>query len=161
MHPFWAVRRLTAGQLNSEPASRKGGSFNCELIEKSFSVVCVGSCKDTLVSCTFEVTLPMLTNLVSVKKMRSCCWRSRQKQRLQNARRLGRTTCKSQRKRRRNRLLWKRKGQSVKWMAFSISEDASICTAVAVSRVASDVSRSCVKRRRPIRSRGLYAIVVI
>ena len=68
MHPFWAVRRLTAGQLNSEPASRKGGSFNCELIEKSFSVVCVGSCKDTPVSCTFEVTLPMLTNLVSVKK---------------------------------------------------------------------------------------------
>jgi hypothetical protein len=68
MHPFWAVRRLTAGQLNSEPASRKGGSFNCELIEKSFSVVCVGSCKDTPVSCTFEVTLPMLTNIVSVKK---------------------------------------------------------------------------------------------
>jgi hypothetical protein len=63
MHPFWAVRRLTAGQLTSEPASRKGGSFNCELIEKSFSVVSVGSCQDTPVSCTFEVTLPMLTNI--------------------------------------------------------------------------------------------------
>ena len=59
---------MTPGQLNSEPASRKGGGFNWEVIDKSFSVVCVGSCKDTPVSCNFEVTLPMLTNIVSVTK---------------------------------------------------------------------------------------------
>jgi hypothetical protein len=68
MHPFWAIRRLTKGKGDAAVAGGKGGRFNCNLIYTSFSVVCVGSCKDTPVSSTFEVTVPFITNSMRVAK---------------------------------------------------------------------------------------------
>ena len=75
MHPFWAVRRLTAEQLDTErtacikrnktAAAGKNEnvpSFNCELEEHILSAVCMCVVGDKTANCTKLVKVPVLTN---------------------------------------------------------------------------------------------------
>ena len=68
LHPFWAVRRLSAEQLekeNENKASLKNGvakTFNCELITREFTVCHVGVFQSDSASLTVAVSLPILTN---------------------------------------------------------------------------------------------------
>ena len=66
MHPFWAVRRMTAQQLarakvevaTGKPAPR----FNCELVMRSISLVCVGAMERHSLNRTRIFEVPFLTN---------------------------------------------------------------------------------------------------
>ena len=69
MHPFWAVSRLSAKELekkNAEGLARQ--VFNMELVDKEFNVVTVGALKAESVSMTTTVTVPLMVNSKDVKK---------------------------------------------------------------------------------------------
>ena len=75
LHPFWAVRRLTAQQLDGEittvlkrnktavaakedPVPR----FNCEFVEYTQTLVNVSAMGDVTQNCTRNIKIPMMTN---------------------------------------------------------------------------------------------------
>ena len=75
MHPFWAVRRLTAEQLDTEQRAcikrnktavagktEKVPNFNCELQEQVPSAVSVCTVGSAVANCTLLVKVPVLTN---------------------------------------------------------------------------------------------------
>ena len=69
LHPFWAVGRLSATELHkNNTASRGKHVFNMGLVDKVFAVVTVGSVKGESVAMTTEVTVPMMTNIQSVRR---------------------------------------------------------------------------------------------
>ena len=79
MHPFWAVRRLTADQLDSEQKAcirrnktavagknEKVPSFNCEFQEHVQSAVCICTVGGTVANCTRLVKVPVITNATAL-----------------------------------------------------------------------------------------------
>ena len=63
LHPFWAVSRLSAKELekkNAEGLARQ--VFNMELVDKEFSVVTVGAVNAESVTMTTMVTVPIMVN---------------------------------------------------------------------------------------------------
>ena len=75
MHPFWAVRRLTAEQLDTEQRAcikrnktavasktEKVPNFNCEFQEQVQSAVSVCTVGGAVANCTRLVKVPVLTN---------------------------------------------------------------------------------------------------
>jgi hypothetical protein len=66
MHPFWAVRRLTAQQLARAKLEVQPGRsiprFNCELVIRSISSVCVGAMDGHSLNRTRIFEVPFLTN---------------------------------------------------------------------------------------------------
>jgi hypothetical protein len=72
MHPFWAVRRLTASQLKKEQEKTKLGQpqsrFNCELKEFQMSLVNIAAPKDKCLNLTRTLHMQMLTNSMPLKK---------------------------------------------------------------------------------------------
>ena len=62
MNPFWAVRRMTDAQLAQEPKVPTIKGFNVQLSNKEFSQVVVGTMLDDIVSTTWTVTVPVLSN---------------------------------------------------------------------------------------------------
>ena len=64
MHPFWAVRRLTAKQMAQESI---GFMANCELRTVSHSVVCCGACPPSHATMAYAVEVVVLTNLVALR----------------------------------------------------------------------------------------------
>ena len=66
MHPFWAVRRMTNGQLLRERADRKPGEpsicFNCELRSEQISVVTIGMVNNQVTNLSRLFEVPFLTN---------------------------------------------------------------------------------------------------
>ena len=68
LHPFWAVRRLTATQLAAEPTSSRASGFNVTLATEEISHVTCGRFKSKSWSITHVVSIPILTNLERIKK---------------------------------------------------------------------------------------------
>ena len=71
MHPFWAIRRLSEDQLNAKtkdgpPTSPQ--TFNCELMQRQFSVCNVGKFCGGSVSLTVFVEIQLMTNFVEIKR---------------------------------------------------------------------------------------------
>ena len=73
MHPFWAVRRLTAEQLDKEIQEKREASritgvpfkpprFNCELKNFEHSAVIIATVGAMVTNCTRIVSVPYLTN---------------------------------------------------------------------------------------------------
>ena len=72
MHPFWAVRRMTAAQLARARLDVKPTKmlprFNCELVMRSVSLVAVCSIEEQQVSRTRIFQLPFLTNFEEIRE---------------------------------------------------------------------------------------------
>jgi hypothetical protein len=72
MHPFWAVRRLTATQLRKEQETTKLGQpqsrFNCELIDFQMSIVTIAAPKNKCMNSTRTIHMQLLTNSMPLKK---------------------------------------------------------------------------------------------
>ena len=69
MHPFWAVRRLTATQLSKELTDDKSvAGFSASLLTKEYTVVTVGVVQGKSVAMTLLVKVPYLTNVKNIKK---------------------------------------------------------------------------------------------
>jgi hypothetical protein len=72
MHPFWAVRRLTASQLIKEQEKTKLGypqsRFNCELKEFQMSLVNIAAPKDKCINLTRILHMQLLTNSIPLRK---------------------------------------------------------------------------------------------
>ena len=108
-HPFWAVRRLTQKQLDSEIAEKLETAngvpcslpkFNCQLVHNVHSSVIISTIKGKVMNCTRLVSVPYLTNTEfiakgdelilevvptnNVKKKKSASWRSVQKEKERN-----------------------------------------------------------------------------
>ena len=70
MHPFWAVRRMTVAQLKQEQAQQDDGAptirFNCELVYRTVTCVCIAPCGDKTVNRTRMMTVPCLTNSIAL-----------------------------------------------------------------------------------------------
>ena len=67
MHPFWAVRRMTAAQLKQEQINPVDGKpmirFNCEIISRTMNSVCIGAgLSTTTVNRTRVIEAPFLSN---------------------------------------------------------------------------------------------------
>ena len=67
MHPFWAVRRMTAQQMARAKVEVAAGKppprFNCELVVRSISLVCVGAMEGHSLNRTRIFEVPFLTNI--------------------------------------------------------------------------------------------------
>ena len=72
MHPFWAVRRLTAAQLRKLQDETKKGlpkpRFNCGLTDFTMSNVSIAAPCGHCVNVTRNVTIQVLTNTAAVLK---------------------------------------------------------------------------------------------
>ena len=72
MHPFWAVRRLTASQLAKEqlalPVGKAKPHFNCELTEKTITDVSLCALHGARMNTTRIVTIQCLTNTQPLRK---------------------------------------------------------------------------------------------
>jgi hypothetical protein len=70
MRPFWAVRRMTAQQLARAKLEVQPGKlpprFNCELVMRSISLVCVGAMEGHSLNRTRIFEVPFLTNIEEV-----------------------------------------------------------------------------------------------
>jgi hypothetical protein len=66
MHPFWAVRRMTAQQMARAKVEVAAGKppprFNCEIVVRSLSLVCVGAMEGHSLNRTRIFEVPFLTN---------------------------------------------------------------------------------------------------
>ena len=72
MHMFWAVRRLTPSRLKSENAKLKAGEiparFNCSLVDRTTSNVCISSNWGKTTNRARTVTIPVLVNHEPLQK---------------------------------------------------------------------------------------------
>ena len=74
MHPYWAVRRLTATQLGRQVLQAKLSGmfplprFNLKVTPQMFSNVCVGTVNSKLMNFTRLIEVPFLTNSCEVEK---------------------------------------------------------------------------------------------
>ena len=74
MHPFWAVRRMTAAQLKLEQINPVDGKptirFNCEMTTRTMNAVCIGAGlgTDTSVTRTRVIEAPFLSNSHDIVK---------------------------------------------------------------------------------------------
>ena len=77
MHPFWAVRRIPSSKLAEEQKAvlediRKTGqqrnvpAFNCEIVYKVHTTVCIASMGAQKVCSTRFITMPFITNVKDV-----------------------------------------------------------------------------------------------
>ncbi len=72
MHPFWAVRRLTEKQLQQAkvdtPKDKMAPRFNCELLMRSMSVVCISSVSGECYNRTRLIDMPFLSNSIPLEE---------------------------------------------------------------------------------------------
>ena len=72
MHPFWAVRRLTDKQLQQakvdNPKDKMAPRFNCELLTKTLSVVCIACVSEKVNNCTRLIEMHFLTNSINLEE---------------------------------------------------------------------------------------------
>ena len=66
MHPFWAVRRMTAAQLKQEQEKNDDGTpmilFNCDVVYRTVTCVCISSPGDKTVNRTRVMIVPFSSN---------------------------------------------------------------------------------------------------
>ena len=72
MHPFWAVRRMTALQLQREralnPKAANPPRFNCKLQDHQFQAFAMSTIEGTHIKSSYTVHVPLLRNAYHLEK---------------------------------------------------------------------------------------------
>ena len=79
MHPFWAVPRVSALEVQKSQATSEKLAINMELRTKRYQSVLVGNWKDTPVKSVFAVDVPFLVNPLPLQKGEQLHWESASK----------------------------------------------------------------------------------